>query len=57
MMRPPWYGGNKIPDSYLKRFTIPSNAETDGLPDDLRGFLNQLGAHHAPGPRQTDTDD
>lgn len=39
--RPAWYGGNKIPDSYLKRF-LPKT-EDDNLPWELGVFLNQLG--------------
>lgn len=39
--RPPWYGGNKIPKSYLDKFKIKT--EHDELPHDLRVFLNQMG--------------
>ena len=39
--RPPWYGGNKIPESYLARFR--PKTEHDELPHDLRVFLNQMG--------------
>lgn len=36
----PWYGGNKIPFSYLQKF-IPKT-EDDDLPWELRVFLNQM---------------
>ncbi len=36
----PWYGGNKIPDSYLAKF-LPKTEEDD-LPWELRVFLNQM---------------
>ena len=39
--RPAWYGGNKIPDSYLKKFQ--KAVEDEGIPYDLRVFLNRLG--------------
>lgn len=39
--RPAWYGGNKIPDSYLKKFQ--KSVEDEGIPYDLRVFLNRLG--------------
>ena len=39
-MKPPWYGGNKIPDSYLKKFQ--RSVEDEGIPYDLRVFLDQL---------------
>ena len=42
MKRPPWYGGNKIPASYLKKFLPPTPVEEDGMPHDLRVFLNQM---------------
>lgn len=38
---PAWYGGNKIPDSYLKKFQ--RSVEDEGIPYDLRVFLNRLG--------------
>lgn len=41
MTKPPWHGGNKIPDSYLKKFLTA--VEDEGVPHDLRVFLNQLG--------------
>lgn len=37
----PWYGGNKIPDSYLAKF-IPKTKDDD-LPWELRVFLNNMG--------------
>lgn len=40
--RPAWYGGNKIPASYLAKFhTAPQ--DNDGIPQDLRFFLNDMG--------------
>ena len=36
----PWYGGNKIPDSYLKKFQ--KAVEDEGIPYDLRVFLDKL---------------
>ena len=36
----PWYGGNKIPDSYLKKFQ--KSVEDEGIPYDLRVFLDKL---------------
>lgn len=38
--RPPWYGGNRIPDSYLKKFM--QAVEDEGIPYDLRLFLERL---------------
>ena len=38
--RPPWYGGNKIPDSYLKKFQRA--VEDEGVPYELRLFLERL---------------
>lgn len=52
----PWYGGNKIPDSYLKRF-LPSQGrkeETD-MSVELRSFLASLGASD-PVPTSVDVD-
>lgn len=42
---PPWYGGNKIPASYLKRFTEPHAGphSKNGLPYDLERFLGEMG--------------
>lgn len=37
----PWYGGNKIPDSYLAKFL--AKTQDDDKPYDLRLFLNQMG--------------
>jgi hypothetical protein len=42
MTKPPWYGGNKIPDSYLKKFM--KSVEDEGIPYELRVFLDNLGA-------------
>jgi hypothetical protein len=41
--RPPRYGGNKIPASYLARF-LPSQGQTqqNDLPHDLRLFMEEL---------------
>lgn len=36
----PWYGGNKIPASYVAKF-MPKQEHAE-LPHDLRIFLNQL---------------
>ena len=36
-MKPAWHGGNKIPLSYLAKF---SPKPKDGVPDDLRRFLD-----------------
>ena len=38
--RPAWYGGNKIPNSYLAKF-MPKQ-EHEELPWELRVFLNQM---------------
>jgi hypothetical protein len=40
MTKPPWYGGNKIPDSYLRKFA--RSVEDEGIPYDLSLFLDQL---------------
>lgn len=40
-VRPPWYGGNKIPASYLKRF-MPSQGKHDDMPYELGLFLENL---------------
>lgn len=40
--RPAWYGGNKIPDSYLKKFLPPTPKEEQDIPYDLRIFLEKL---------------
>lgn len=42
-IKPPHYGGNKIPDSYLARF-LPSQGEkqNNDLPYDLRLFMEEL---------------
>ena len=53
--RPAWYGGNKIPDSYLKRFLPPiPEGETD-MSEDLRSFLTGLGVSD-PVPTSLDLD-
>ena len=39
--RPAWYGGNKIPDSYLKKFQ--KSVEDEEVPYALRLFLHTLG--------------
>ena len=49
-MKPAWYGGNKIPDSYLAKF---SPKPKDGVPDDLRRFIDQLGDTHGLHEHQT----
>jgi len=41
MSKPAWYGGNKIPDSYLAKF-MPKT-ENDDLPYELRLFLSGMG--------------
>jgi hypothetical protein len=38
--RPAWYGGNKIPASYLAKFLPPPQHED--LPYDLRLFMEGL---------------
>lgn len=40
MTKPAWYGGNKIPDSYLAKFR--TKTEDNDLPWDLRVFLNSM---------------
>ena len=40
----PWYGGNKIPDSYLKKFLPSQGDEADPeMSYDLRLFLHGMG--------------
>lgn len=51
-MKPPWYGGNKIPASYLAKFLPPKQHE--GVSDELRRFLDQLG-DTPHGTHKTDT--
>ena len=41
MTKPAWHGGNKIPDSYLKKFQ--KSVEDEGIPYELRVFLHNLG--------------
>ena len=42
--RPAWYGGNKIPDSYLAKF-LPSQGDEahPEMPYELRLFLHGMG--------------
>lgn len=49
--------GNKIPDSYLKRF-LPSGGKKDetGMTDELRSFLTMLGVSD-PVPRSVDVEE
>ena len=43
-MKPPHYGGNKIPASYLKKFLPSQGNEADPeLPYELRLFLHNMG--------------
>ena len=39
--RPAWYGGNKIPDSYLAKFTSNMAGDTS-VSTELRSFLANL---------------
>ena len=39
--RPAWYGGNKIPNSYLRKFQ--TSVEDEGVPYELRVFIDRLG--------------
>lgn len=39
--RPAWYGGNKIPDSYLAKFR-KEPVQHEGASEELRSFLNGL---------------
>lgn len=41
VQRPAWYGGNKIPASYLAKFKTGSNKESD-LPYELEAFLHLI---------------
>lgn len=41
MPKPAWYGGNKIPDSYLRKFQ--TSVEDEGVPYEMRLFLDTLG--------------
>ena len=42
--RPAWYGGNKIPDSYLKKFLPSQGNEADPeMSYELRLFLHGMG--------------
>jgi hypothetical protein len=38
--KPAWHGGNKIPDTYLKRFW--KSVEDEGVPYTLRLFMENL---------------
>jgi hypothetical protein len=40
--KPAWYGGNKIPFSYLQKFLTKSDEEQLELPLELRLFLGQM---------------
>lgn len=40
-MKPAWYGGNKIPDSYLAKFS-PKAKQDETLPYELRLFMDNL---------------
>lgn len=41
--RPAWYGGNKIPDSYLKKFLPARGKEAHPeMPYELRLFLEGM---------------
>lgn len=40
--KPAWYGGNKIPASYLAKFLTKSDEEQLELPLELRLFLGQM---------------
>lgn len=51
-----WYGGNKIPASYLAKFSIPTPPEEEGLPPELRQFVTMLGASTRV-PTSLDVDD
>ena len=39
-MKPAWYGGNKIPDSYLKKFV--KSVEDEEIPYEIRLFLDGI---------------
>ena len=42
--RPAWYGGNKIPDSYLNKFLPSQGNEADPeMSYELRLFLDRMG--------------
>jgi len=42
-MKPPHYGGNKIPDSYLKKFLPTQGKEAHPeMPVELRLFLENM---------------
>lgn len=39
-VRPAWYGGNKIPDSYLNKFLTGSGQPDEDMPYELRQFMS-----------------
>ena len=43
-MKPAWHGGNKIPDSYLKKFW--KSVEDEEIPYELRLFLDGMGGEN-----------
>ena len=51
----PWYGGNKIPDSYLKKF-LPSqgNEAHPEMPYELRLFLHGMGDERCKSTSQSE---
>lgn len=51
----PWYGGNKIPASYLAKFMPPTPKDEEGMSEDLRSFLTGLGVSD-PVPTSLDLD-
>mgnify|MGYP001179306201 CR=1 FL=1 len=40
--KPAWYGGNKIPASYLAKFSPKSDEDQLELPLEVRLFLGQM---------------
>jgi hypothetical protein len=43
-VRPAWYGGNKIPGSYLKKFLTSQGDEADPeMSYEMRLFLDEMG--------------
>ena len=53
--QPPWYGGNKIPASYLAKFS-PKTKQDEDLPYELRLFLNEIGADNGCQRQRTPLD-
>jgi hypothetical protein len=47
MTKPAWYGGNKIPLSYLAKFS-PKAKQDETLPVELRLFLEGLNGGDTP---------